>query len=143
MKVTKINYNKNLKSLSGRKQSLHYAYKGLIIYKSGIINEVVDLRLYSTPSRVYACVWIRAEGTYSSASDYAGGGGYDFCSTAAADAFKKAGVEFDENWGGRGSGAIREAINAILDYTLKGATDYIYPELKEKILKTYIVESYP
>lgn len=79
----------------------------------GEYETLVDLRLYWTPSRVYARVWIRGGGHYHYGQGMAGGYGYDKESAAAGDAIGAAGVGLSEDIGGRGESAIEEALQAI------------------------------
>lgn len=73
-----------------------------------------ELRLYATPSRHYACVWLfgRENGCISGGA-YAGGYGYHRASAAADAAIKRAGITLSESISGRGDTAIIDALTAI------------------------------
>lgn len=94
-------------------------YTGVTL-EDGKIRKAVELRLYGTDSRCYACLWTYGNGIYRSGSAYAGGYGYHRGSVAAAYAIENAGYILSEDIGGRGNGAIIEAINAI--------TRLLYPD---------------
>lgn len=79
------------------------------------ISPVVTLRIYSTQSRNYACVWINngAAGIHLSGGGYAGGYGYHRASAAAQAALNDAGVILGENISGVGDSAIERALLAV------------------------------
>lgn len=86
--------------------------------KTGNAHAVI--RLYSTQSRSYACVWIRQpatktqpDGVYRTGSGLAGGYGYHRPSAAAAVAINAAGFNLDNDIDGKGDAAIREALEAV------------------------------
>lgn len=77
--------------------------------------EIVTLRLYGTPARSYACVWIseRKANIYANGSGMAGGYGYHRMSAAADTALRAAGVTLSEDIDGRGDDAMRAAVKAV------------------------------
>lgn len=98
-----------------RKDKIDKSYQMVV---SGVLPNrarvVVDLRLYSTTSRVFACLWVRdAEG--HSGSGYAGGYGYHKQSAAAAEAIYNAGIDLSESISGVGESAIERAMIAIAE----------------------------
>lgn len=92
-----------------------------VTLEAGKIEEAVTLRLYGTDSRCYACLWTYGNGIYKSGSAYAGGYGYHRGSAAAAYAIENAGYILSEDIAGRGNGAIREAVEAIVRLIYPGA----------------------
>lgn len=74
----------------------------------------IDLRLYGTGSRNYACLWVNKEPWgHASGSGSAGGCGYHRPSAAAQEAIEAAGFKLSRDIEGRGDGAIEEALFAI------------------------------
>lgn len=71
--------------------------------------EIIELRLYESPSRIYACAWIRMyehklknpfgenelTSVAANGSGYAGGGGYDLSAAAIAEALHKCGIPYE------------------------------------------------
>lgn len=80
------------------------------------IEELATLRIYGgrsrNASRIYASFWL-THGNYNGGTGWAGGGGYHKASAAAAAAIRSAGIKLDQDIGGRGDSAIREALEAI------------------------------
>lgn len=89
------------------------AYIGVVVVDGDIL-EVVDLRLYETPSRTYACIWLFGKMIYKNGSGYAGGYGYHLDSAAAGQAIENAGIQLSERIHGAGDRAIRQAVLAIV-----------------------------
>lgn len=93
------------------------AYIGVAVVEGDILQPVY-LRLYDTPSRAYACVWVRGyrgkEYIDKKGSGFAGGCGYHMASAAAEIAINNAGIELSESISGTGDGAIRSAVEAIM-----------------------------
>lgn len=87
--------------------------------------DTCELRLYTTPSRIYACFWVYAGNAYGNGSGFAGGYGYCKKSAAAAAAIKSAGIELSEDVSGCGMGVVKEAIKAISSAFYPTATDVI------------------
>jgi hypothetical protein len=74
----------------------------------------IDLRLYGTGSRNYACIWIAKEPWgWASGSGWAGGCGYHRPSAAAEEAINNAGFSISQNIGGVGDEAVIETLFAI------------------------------
>lgn len=94
-----------------REKNFVGAYIALATTPEGVV-ECVDLKLYSTDSRAYACVWLSCPGHSSRGSAMAGGYGYHRASAAAGRALRVAGVSLSEDIAGRGDGAIRAAVEA-------------------------------
>lgn len=84
-----------------------------------------ELRLYATPSRIYACFWVHSGNAYGNGSGFAGGYGYCKKSAAVAAAIRAAGIELSEDVSGRGMGAVKEAIKAITAAIYPAATDIV------------------
>ena len=106
------------------------AYIGVAVV-GGDIREVVDLRLYETPRRTYACIWLFGKMVYRNGSGYAGGYGYHLASAAAGQAIENAGIQLSERIHGAGDEAIRKAILAI--------AREIYPDAES----LSVIEAYP
>lgn len=84
----------------------------------------VELRLYGTGNKNYACLWVNdgTSNTHTSGSGSAGGYGYHRPSAAAAEAIANAGIELSEHIDGRGESAIEDAVKAIAE-----ALGYVNP----------------
>ena len=80
----------------------------------GEIKEIVTVRIYGTPSTVFACLWIN--GLNCSGSGKATGYGFHRASEALHYAIKSAGIELSEAINGRGDGSMIEAVEAILKH---------------------------
>ena len=80
----------------------------------GQIKEVVTVRCYATQSRTYCAVWVYANGTCHSGTDYAGGYGYHRASAAMQGALYNAGIDLEERISGCGDTAMKEAVKAIV-----------------------------
>lgn len=85
----------------------------LVHFKDNQIKLALEVRIYRTKSRSYACVWLRGEDGWNSGSGFAGGYGYCKDSAAVHTAFTNAGIELSESISGRGHTAIRTAIIAV------------------------------
>lgn len=79
------------------------------------LSAIIELRLYTTAARCYACIWVRdgKSNTYVSGGGYAGGYGYHKASQAVETALRDAGITLSEPIGGRGDSAIQDALKAI------------------------------
>ena len=116
-------YNKEAKTkftTSHRKEGKYYfdSYSAIIPskYYENAANAVVELRLYGTGSKNYACLWVHDSsnsGIVTSGTGSAGGYGYHRPSAAAAEAIENAGITLSEDISGRGDGAIESAVFAI------------------------------
>jgi len=95
---------------SNRKEDSFY-YQYTVVDAS--LNNVLELRLYATNARHYACVWAHASPYYLSGGGYAGGYGYHRASAAAEAAICDAGIKLSDPIGGRGDSAIQDALMAI------------------------------
>jgi len=99
-----------------RKDGKLYESWAVVGYSRGKgIKEVAALRIYATPARMYACIWLHSE-PYASGSGWVDGAGYHLPSAAASNAMKDAGIHLSESIYGRGIDAIREAMEAIARY---------------------------
>lgn len=77
-------------------------------------HSTVEIRLYGTGSRNYACLWVGKEPWgWASGSGSAGGCGYHRPSAAAQEAIDNAGFTLSRPIDGRGESAIVEALFAI------------------------------
>ena len=88
----------------------------LTVYAAIVGDKVpVELRIYYTGTKAYACIWINDNNTetYLSGSGSAGGYGYDKRSAAADEAIRNAGVTISESINARGESAIYAAMSAI------------------------------
>ena len=123
---TKTELKQNLK-ISHRKID-HYTrtYRVVIInpepdYTDNRLETLIELRIYATNARHYACVWIsdKAKQRYANGSGFASGYGYDRESAAAEFALRSAGLDVSGIWG-VGDGAIREALRLIAQWLTNG-----------------------
>lgn len=75
----------------------------------------VDLRLYNTNAKSYACIWINEnyKGINANGSGSASGYGYDRPSAAASEALASAGIELSEDISGRGMSCVERALDAL------------------------------
>lgn len=87
-----------------------------VVVDDGKLKVVVDLRIYGTKSKNYACVWVHdnKHDIHCSGSGSAGGYGYHRPSAAASEAFAKAGIEFDSELSGRGDSVMEHAVYTIM-----------------------------
>lgn len=119
MKANIENIKDGGKIAANRKEnafSKQYALYALDMADSnGTPRELVCLRIYSTDSRAYACLWIHGRDIYGNGGGRAGGYGYHRASAAAQEAIMDAGIKLSESIDGRGDEAIREAIKAIAE----------------------------
>lgn len=118
MKVINFKAKENMTATARDRVVAHLSrgYKAVTIDKNGKMLELVDVRIGETNSNCYACVWINDADKLGYGSGKAGGYGYHKASAAIAEAFKKAGVEFDESFSGYGDEAMKEAIKAVAEY---------------------------
>jgi hypothetical protein len=112
MEVTHLDPKDGFSRAHRKENHFMQEYIGVAIQDNDL-KEVVNLRVYGTQAKNYACVWYRAGGVYGSGSGSAGGGGYHRPSAAAYEALSKAGVELSEPISGRGDGSIQEAVLAL------------------------------
>lgn len=103
-----------------------YLYKG---YKAVCIDgdkmrTLVDVRIGATSSAHYTCVWL-AGNEYSYGSGKAGSYGYDRASAAIENAFRAAGMQFNETFSGCGSTMTEEAIRAAGEHLNGGKPIYV------------------
>lgn len=80
-------------------------------WADGRLDSEVELRLYGTGAKNFACLWVLGQDRRGSGS--AGGYGYHRPSAAAQEAIRNAGISLAINIDGRGEEAIREAMLAI------------------------------
>lgn len=87
----------------------------LLYTHNGQIKEALILRIYGTPAKNTACLWVNLheKNIHASGSFSATGYGYHRPSEAAHVAFKNAGFEFEKSIAGRGESAIRDLIYAV------------------------------
>lgn len=119
MKATfKEQENGHSGNISANRKENHFkrSYTGLAIYKGKIV-KIVDLRIYATQARTYACLWVHSR---KENIDTSGGGkssewGYDRISDATQKAIIDSGFSLSENIAGRGDGVFEEAITAIMN----------------------------
>ena len=103
MKIESFNPIQGINTKSHRKEK---GYAGTHLVIDANLDVKLDLRIYWTESRCYACVWFAG----ASGSGYAGGYGYEKTSAAAEAAFRCAGLKIS---GLSASGMIAEALELI------------------------------
>lgn len=113
------------KIASNRKEKNFVAqYTVVALATDNTMRDIIQARIYSTPSRHYACIWVKsnsgmaqdnalANGVYVSGGGYAGGGGYHRASAAMQMAIDDAKIVLKEDIDGRGEGAMIDALKAI------------------------------
>lgn len=104
-----INYSNKKEMVSA------YSAVGVI---DGQLRELVTVRCYMGRSRnastVYASLWVTAPSIYTSGTGKASGYGYHKESAAIGEAITRAGIDLSAPIDGRGTSAIREAMEAIV-----------------------------
>ena len=115
MKVIDFTRASNFNTNHRKERHFYRSYTACAIIDGKII-ELVDLRLYATNSRHYACVWIKEKAAHSSGTGFSSGYGYHRASAAAGIALEQAGVKLSESISGRGETAIENALKAIVEY---------------------------
>lgn len=97
---------------SYRKENGFYRQLSALDPRDG--SAIVTARFYwpgrDGASTCYCCVWIHGDTLHGSGSGKAGGYGYHKESAALLDALNAAGAYVDTNIGGRGDGAMRDAL---------------------------------
>lgn len=93
-------------NINGKAHRKENGYAGSYLIIDANFDVRLDLRIYWTASRVYACVWFNQ----ASGSGYAGGCGYEKTSAATEAAFHSAGLKIS---GLSASGMIIEALELI------------------------------
>ena len=118
-------------SASCRKEnSVHFESFNVLVkskYSENDSHAVVELRIYGTGSRNYACLWVHDSsnsGISTSGTGWAGGYGYHRPSAAAYEAITNAGFTLSEHISGVGDSAIESAVKAIAEHL--GYTDYLF-----------------
>ncbi len=109
MKISKFNPTSGINAKAHRKES---AYVGSYLVVTPDMGVQIDLRIYETKAKTYACVWLTAKapkGDLANGSGSAGGYGYHLTSAAVHSAFKAAGIEID-GLSGVGSTGIEKAL---------------------------------
>lgn len=122
-KAMKATFNPNFKTKfngSCRKEGKTYfeSFNVLVPSKYGENNSnaVIELRMYGTGNRNYACLWVHDSsnsGISTSGTGWAGGYGYHRPSAAAEAAIINAGFTLSKSISGVGDSAIEEAIKTI------------------------------
>ena len=129
MKVKNFKPANGLK-ISHRKEN-HFTRSISVIYLGPVQydqqRELINLRIYETQNKSYACFWLhdKIKHIEASGSGAAGGCGYHMGSEAAEQAYRAAGFNLDELTGGRGWESIEEALKAIAMH-LGHAEKYLY-----------------
>lgn len=125
MKVTSFNPTHGIKGKSHRKEN-HFVKEYAVITAQPKTKELylkgrgdaydnpITLRIYSTISTTYVCLWIFGKG--ASGSGKATGYGYHRASSAAEQAIKSAGITLSEPIDARGDSAIKSALSAIAEH---------------------------
>lgn len=107
--------------ISDRKERHFNTQYTAVCFNGKSMYDAVTLRIYSTDSRCYCCLWVHGNcswdgcdgGYWRSGSGNVGGYGYHRASAAAQEAIYNAGIELDEDINGRGDAAIEKAVYAI------------------------------
>src|SRR5574343_453512 len=110
MKATLTKTNHSGKVAPNRKESAFMQQYTVI---SPELEEIIQLRIYGTNARNYACIWVHDSPVYVSGGGYAGGYGYHRPSAAAQVAMNDAGIVLSADIGGVGDSAIENALLAI------------------------------
>ena len=98
-----------------KENNFQKAFLGLAIV-DGQLKKCLDLKIYGTASKNYACIWINDGEQWADGSGSAGGGGYHRPSAAAMVAIFNAGINLEQPISGRGDTAIQDACEAIVKY---------------------------
>ena len=107
MKIESFNPTQGINAKSHRKEK-HFEGSYMVVDMDNG-NVKIDLRLYSTNSTAYACVWF-GNGEIANGSGKAGGWGYHRPSAAVWEAFLSAGVRISDL---SGTGQIVEALELV------------------------------
>lgn len=98
------------------RKEAHYcrSYIGAV-WNGETVETPVEIRLYRTNARVYACIWVNDSrtGTQISGGGYAAGYGYCKDSAAAGEAIEDAGIQLSRDIKGRGTEQVILAVQAI------------------------------
>lgn len=125
-KDAKTKFNSNCR----KEKSKYFESFNIIVdskYGKGDSKAIVELRLYGTGSRNYACLWVNdhsSSGISTSGTGWAGGYGYHRPSAAAQEAINNAGFSLSKSISGVGDGAIEMAVKAIAEAL--GYTNYFF-----------------
>lgn len=110
MKAIFKNKPKENTILTNRKEDkIIHGYKVIL----SDFSEAIDLRIYGTNAKNYACIWINHADLHVSGGGNAGGYGYHRPSAAVSCAIRNAGIELSQSISGVGDSAIRQALEAI------------------------------
>lgn len=96
-------------------------YKVVYVGYGNEIESLIDCRIYDTPSKTYACIWVndlKARRNYCSGSGCVSGYGYHTASAAVGEAIAAAGYDLTQPIDGRGNQAIEAALLAIAEQAL-------------------------
>ena len=107
MKIESFNPKQGINAKAHRKEK-HFDESYMVV-DMATGNVKIDLRLYSTQSTNYACVWF-GNGDIANGSGKAGGWGYNRTSAAVWAAFNSAGVQISDL---NGTGKIVEALELV------------------------------
>ena len=100
-------------------------YSLIALGLDGSLREIITARFYNTPSRTYACIWVKSPsgmaqdstltigGVYVSGGGYTQRYGYHRASAALQAAINDAGITLSADIDGRGEGAMFDALKAI------------------------------
>jgi len=128
LKIKSVQFLENFNANHRKENHFMEQYTALVLTKDGM-REAVTLRVYGTRAMNYVCLWFNNGDQWASGTGSAGGYGYHRPSAAAAEAFKKAGVELSERINGQGDEIIREAVEAL--------AKKLYPRKKVYIHKAH------
>lgn len=87
----------------------------IVAFENGKFSTPVELRIYSTQARNYACLWVHSGDIHASGSGWAGGYGYHRPSAAANEAIKAAGFKLSGPISGYGETIMQDALKAIAE----------------------------
>lgn len=97
-----------------KEKNFYFQYTVVSMKENGVLHTPVELRLYATKSKHYACIWVRnGSECQVSGGGSASGYGYHKASAAVDAAIQNAGIFLEGSLAGVGDTAIREAITAI------------------------------
>lgn len=132
--IFKENYKTKF-NINHRKASHFYEQYTAVVFNGKSSYDAVTLRIYLTDAKCYCCVWVAdncrwvkeaRDSYYRNGSGSAGGYGYHRASAAAQEAIYNAGIELDEEIGGRGDSAIEDAVYSIASAMWNGEGYHIH-----------------
>lgn len=117
----KQNMNRTIRDRE--EKHIYRGYK-VVCIDGGDLRTLVEVRIGTTDSAHYACIWLDGK-EWAYGSGKAGGYGYERASVAVENAFHSAGMRFDTAFGGYGRLMMEEAIKAAGEYLNNGKIVYV------------------